>query len=183
MSHHGRCRMGALVIGVLLAALVGGTAADAQTLIEQMQRRTALTQTGLDGLTLGSIRLGDSETTVVATLGPPETIKPSALAERALHYELIPDLWLDVHTDPAGVRAIGLHARGEPSATPSPETLRGIQLEMPLARVLERYGDPPDGRLWYAAKGIAFNVGSAPGTEVVESILIFPRGTPAPSGQ
>ena len=53
-----------------------------------------------------------------------------------------------------------------------------IRVGMPVARVLERYGRRPDGRLWYAEEGIAFNVGAP--AETVESILIFPRGTPAP---
>lgn len=165
-------------IALIIAALFLTEATGAQTLTQHMQRRSALTQPALDGMALGGIRLGDPEAAVTALLGPPEAVESSALAERVLRYELVPDLWLEAHVDPTGVRAIGVRVASEPDALPSPQTMRGIHLGMPIARVLERYGEPAVSRLWYAAEGVAFNVDGP--ADTVESILIFPRGTPAP---
>ena len=68
-----------------------------------------------------------------------------------------------------------------PDGTPalaSPKTLRGIRLGAPIGQVVERYGPPTDGKLWYSTQGIAFNVDGSANT--VRSILVVPRGTMPP---
>jgi hypothetical protein len=167
-----------IVLLLLITAALGPDAGGAQTLTGQTQRRMALGQPALDGLALGGVRLGDAEGAVVALLGSPDATGPSTLAERMLRYELAPDTWLEVHAGASGIRAISVRAVGEPVPRPSLQTMRGIHLGMPLARVLERYGDPAGGRHWYAAEGIAFNLDGP--ADTVTSILVFPPGMPAP---
>jgi hypothetical protein len=168
----------AWVSAVLVAMAVVADVAHAQTARQRAEHRLALRQPVIEGLTLAGLRIGEAEGVVGAMLGPPHATSVSTLAERLLRYELAPDTWLEVHVGSAGIRAIGLRVLGGADPAGSPQTIRGIVLGMPLARVMERYGDPPNDRYWYATEGIAFNVSGE--TDVVVSILVFPPGTPAP---
>jgi hypothetical protein len=88
---------------------------------------------------------------------------------------VVPDVYLDIHTVGAMVRAVSLTARGG-GLPQSPTTVRGITLGAPIAQVLERYGDASS--LWYTAEGIGFNIDAV--AEAVESIVVLPSGTPLP---
>lgn len=132
----------------------------------------------VDGTSLAGILLGVTETTASGILGQPAALRSSALAERALHYEFADTVVLDVHVGGGVVRAV-LVSIAEADATGLlPPTSRGIRIGMPTAVVTERYGETPSGDMWYAADGIAFNFGVP--AEEVRSVLVFPRGTPAP---
>lgn len=169
-------RIFGLVVTIFLAMLAD--TAGAQTVRQQAWRVTALARPALDGIGLAGLRLGQDEAEVIALLGSAPATGPSAIAERALRYEVGPGVWLDVHVGARRVQAVALTAQG-PLPT-SPQTARGIRLGMPVERVLERYGPATDGRLWYASEGVAFNpeARDAP-ADAVESILIFAPGTPA----
>ncbi|MGH7331187.1 MAG: hypothetical protein ACREKS_00285, partial [Candidatus Rokuibacteriota bacterium] len=160
------------ISAVLVAVAVLSDVAAAQTAGHRAEHRLALRQPVIEGLTLAGLRLGEAEGLVVAMLGPPQASSDSPLAERLLRYELVADIWLEVHVGPGGIQAIGLRVLGDADPALSPQTIRGVVLGMPLARVMERYGDPPNGRYWYAIEGVAFNMKGE--TDTVVSMLVFP---------
>jgi hypothetical protein len=153
------------------------TSVRAQDGRQAAQRAMVLGRPALDGTVLGGIQLGFSEPAVIALLGEPQVRGASPYGEGVLRYDIATGAELHVHVAGGVVRALGVNAPGRLEGTASPQTVRGIRLGMPLARVLERYGRQDD-RLWYSEEGIAFNVEGAAST--VTSILIFPRGTPPP---
>jgi hypothetical protein len=161
------------VAALLAVALLSG-AAEAQ----RTSRRVALEWPAVDGEGLASLRLGLDEAQVPALFGPPDAVAASPVAERLLRYEVTPGFRLEVHVAQERIQALGLRAAGGEPPLRSPQTVRGVRLGMPVGLVIERYGDPRDGRLWYAEAGIAFNL-EGPG-DTVESILVFAPGTPAP---
>jgi hypothetical protein len=159
----------------ILFALPAST--DAQDARQAAQRAMALVRPALDGTVLAGIRLDFSEQAVLALLGEPHGRGTSSHGDAVLSYDIAPGVRLDVHVAGGAVNALGIVAPGRPDSATSPQTVRGIRLGMPVARVLERYGARADSRLWYAEEGIAFNVEAAAPT--VTSILVFRRGTPA----
>ncbi len=167
-----RRRWPALVV-MAVASLLAATAEG-----QRLPRRVALDWLALDGEGLASMALGIDEAQVKALLGEPDTVTGSAVAERRLGYEVAPGVRLEVHVRERRVHALGLTARGHEAPARSPRTLRGLRLGVPVTAVTERYGESTGGRLWYADVGIAFNLEGP--AETVESILVFPPGTPAP---
>ena len=172
-------RPGIAVLFVVVALILATPSAPvAQMGTEDLQRARVLGRPVLDGLTLGGVTLDTPEGDVVARFGPVSAVIASLVAQRALRYELEPGVFFDVHVTDGVVRAVGITCRGTEAPDRSPQTVRGVRLGAPAAHVVERYGEPPNGRLWYAAEGVAFNVeGDA---SEIESILIFARGTTAP---
>lgn len=166
------------IAAVLVTVTMLAHVAAAPTAGHRAAHRLALRQPIIEGLTLAGLRIGEEEGMVGAMFGPPQASGNSTVAERVLRYELAQDTWLEVHVGSAGIRAIGLRRLGDADPPRSPRTIRGIVLGMPLARVIERYGDPANGRYWYATEGVAFNIDGE--TDTVVSILVFPPGTPAP---
>jgi hypothetical protein len=164
------------VVAGLLAFTTGGAAA--QDVRQATQRAMALTRPALDGTVLAGVQLTFSEHAVVALFGEPQARAVSPYGGEVLRYDVAAGARLDVHVAGGTVNALGVIAPGRPESASSPQTVRGIRLGMPVARVLERYGSRDDGRLWYADEGIAFNVEGPALT--VTSILVFPRGMPPP---
>ncbi len=167
------CTTRTFVVVAALAALSLGAAAEAQ-----LSRRVALEWPAVDGEGLASLRLGLDEAQAPGLFGAPDTVAVSPIGDRRLDYEIAPGVRLEVHVLAGRIHGLGLSVAGSEPPVRSPQTIRGIRLGMPVGTVAERYGDPRDGRFWYAEVGIAFNVGGP--ADTVESILVFPPGTPAP---
>ncbi len=161
------------VTAVFALVLLAG-AAEAQ----RLSRRVALEWPAVDGEGLASLRLGLDEAQAPGLFGAPDTVVASPIGDRRLDYEVAPGVRLEVHVLAGRIHALGLSAAGSDPPVRSPQTIRGIRLGMSLSTVAERYGEPRDGRFWYPEAGIAFNVDGP--ADTVESILVFPPGTPAP---
>ncbi|HXG15759.1 MAG TPA: hypothetical protein VNK50_05890 [Calidithermus sp.] len=159
------CWLGVLA-GVLLTAAVEA---------QRPSRRMALEWPAVDGEGLASLRLGFDEAYAPGLFGPPDSVAASPVAGRLLRYDVTPGVRLDVHVADGKIRALGLTTTGPEPPPRSPQTVRGVRLGTPVSLVIERYGEPPGGRLWYTDAGIAFNLESA--ADTVESILVFPPGT------
>jgi hypothetical protein len=172
-------RANVLVVALVATLLLFPWDVAAETRAEAAQRAAAVARPILDGVGLAGLRLGQDEQVALQLLGGPQTVDASDLAERVLRYDVVPGIRLHVHVGAGTIRALSLQVTAEGRAPArSPRTARAISLGAPLAAVMERYGPRADSQLWYAADGIAFNVGSPAATVV--SILIFPRGMPAP---
>lgn len=163
-----------IAAAAVLAVVALGAAAEAQ----RLSRRVALEWPAVDGEGLASLRLGLDEAQAPGLFGPPDSVAASPVAEHVLSYEVTPGVRLEVHIGQRKIQALGLSAAGAEPPLRSPQTVRGVRLGMPVSLVMERYGDPRDGRLWYAEAGIAFNVDRP--ADTVESILVFAPGRPAP---
>lgn len=176
MSSAGDRTPGARIRAVVVAAaLLGAAAAHAQ---DASPLRLAVSRPVLDGVMLGGIRVGAPETQVTGLLGPPQAHAASPLGDRALRFEAVAGLHLEVHVAGGAVRAVGMRADAGAAPALGPRTSRGVRLGSPTDEVVARYGAPTGGRLWYAAAGVAFNLDAA--ADDVQSILVFEPGTPPP---
>src|SRR5207248_1945109 len=126
---------------------------------------------------VATVRLGASEHDINTLLGAPDS-EDTTDSERIWRYLLRGGVTLEVHLVGSLVAAIAMRAPDGTPALASPKTLRGIRLGAPIGQVVERYGPPTDGKLWYSTQGIAFNVDGSANT--VRSILVVPRGTMPP---
>jgi hypothetical protein len=109
-------------------------------------------------------------------LGKPVSIGGSALADRALRYQLEDAVVLDVHVGAGAVRAISVSIPEVEAAGLLSPTSRGVVIGMATSVVSERYGASQD--FWYSTEGVAFN-SDGPNDEV-RSVTVFARGMPRP---
>jgi len=157
---------------VLLAATV--SAAFAQEDPSAFQR--ALRAPMIDGVALAGLPLGATEGAAIGMLGQPASIVGSALADRALRYQLADAVVLDVHVGAGTIRAISVAIPEAEAAGLLSPTSRGVAIGMATSVVTERYGASQD--FWYSAEGVAFN-SDGPNDEV-RSVTVFTRGMPRP---
>jgi hypothetical protein len=165
------------VLLVLLLTLAAAPISAGAQGLPAMRRAELLRQPVQDGAGLGGIRLGMQEEEVRVRYGVPVSDEGSMLAQRLLRYTPQPDVTLGVHLGAAGVEAVELTWQGQVPPR-GPVTWRGVRIGDVVTEVEARYGPSGSGPLWYAAQGIAFNVGRP--SESVESIVIFRRGRSAP---